>query len=70
MRGQGHHDRPADRPPHPPFTGARKTQTCVVTNRIRVVHGVRKRVVRPTITMTGTLTGADKPVRVTVYWPA
>ena len=57
-------------PQHPLFTGVKQTQTCVVTNRIRVVHGVRKRVVRLTITMTGTLTGADKPVRVTVYWPA
>ena len=53
-------------PQHPHFTGVKQTQTCVVTSRIRVVHGVKKRVVRLTITLTGTLAGADKPVRVSV----
>jgi len=57
-------------PQYPLFTGVKQTQTCVETNRIRVVHGVKKPVVRLTITMTGTLAGADKPVRVSVYWPA
>lgn len=57
-------------PQHPLFAGVKQTQTCVVTNRLRLVHGVKRRVVRLTITMTGTLAGADKPVRVSVYWPA
>jgi hypothetical protein len=55
---------------HPLFSGVKQTQRCVVTNRIRLVHGERKRVVRLTITLTGTLAGKAKPVRVAVYWPA
>ncbi len=55
---------------HPLFAGVAQTQRCVVTNRYRTVHGVRKRVVRLTITLTGTLAGKAKPLRVAVYWPA
>jgi len=55
---------------HPLFAGVAQTQRCVVTNRYRTVHGVRKRVVRLTITLIGTLAGKPKPLRVAVYWPA
>jgi hypothetical protein len=37
-----------------------------VTNRIRRVHGERKRIVRFQVTLTGTLAGAAQPLRVTV----
>ena len=61
---------PRDRPPAPALPRVAQTQRCVVTNRYRTVHGVRKRVVRLTITLTGTLAGKAKPLRVAVYWPA
>jgi hypothetical protein len=53
-------------PQHPIFEGVTQVQRCTVTNRIRRVHGERKRIVRFQVTLTGTLAGAAQPLRVTV----
>jgi hypothetical protein len=55
---------------HPLFAGVKQVQRCTVTNRLRRVGGELKRVVHFQITLTGTVHGTPKPVRVTVYWPA
>ncbi len=56
---------------HPLFPGVKQVQRCQVTNRFRVVGGVRKRIVHFEITLTddaGTTRG-KRPVRLSVYWP-
>jgi hypothetical protein len=55
---------------HPVFPGVTQVQRCKVTSRIKKFGKERLRDVHFLMTLTGTVHGSPKPVRVKVYFPA